>query len=117
MYLIGNQARKGAASSNRQGQSPNFPVANPAVGLAWPVVTEWRLKRAVPPEEDYGPLAKWTASRKLDEKTFRTELTPLTQDVIFDLWKNTSARPDLTAPLSSDEVSKERAGNNFPISH
>ena len=93
VYLIGNQARKGPASSNRQGQSPNFPVANPAVGLAWPVVTEWRLKRAVPPEEDYGPLAKWTASRKLDEKTFRTELTPLTQDVIFDLWKNTSGAP------------------------
>ena len=106
VFLIGNQARRGPAFSNRQGQGPNYRVANPSGGLVCPVVTEWRLTREAPSEEHYGPLAQWTASRKLDETRFRTELTSLTQDVIFRLWKDTASRGALTGPLSSDEVSQ-----------
>ncbi|HKM55900.1 MAG TPA: tetratricopeptide repeat protein [Isosphaeraceae bacterium] len=106
VYLIGNQARRGPAYSNRPGQMPNFSVANPSVGPAWPVVTEWRLTSATPPGDDDQRLAQWTASRQLIDTTSRTELTSLAQDAIFKLWRDTSARPNLRGPSSSDEVGK-----------
>jgi len=104
VYLIGNQSRGGPTFANRAGQRPNFPVANAPGALACPMVTKWRLTGDVPPTEDYGPLAKWTASRKLDDAPFRTELTSLTQDVVLDLWKSTGARPEHTGPLPNDQL-------------
>ncbi len=106
VLLIGNQARRGPSFSNQQGQGPSVPVANPPGRLSSPVVTEWRLTRAAAPSEHFDPLSQWTASRKLDDTTFRTELTSLSQDAIFDLWKNTEARPELTRALSGDELSE-----------
>jgi WD40 repeat protein/tetratricopeptide (TPR) repeat protein len=105
VYLIANQAGKGPAFSNRLSQSLNFPVAGPPGERACPVVTEWRLTRSAAPEEEYGPLAQWTASRKLDVTPFRTELSSLPQDSIFRLWKETAPRADLAGPLPGVEVS------------
>jgi len=101
--LIGNQARRGPAYYNRPGQRPGFSVANPS---AWPVVTEWRLTSAAPPGDDDQHLAQWSASRQLIDNGVRTELTYKPQDAMFKLWKETSARPNLTGPSSSDEVAK-----------
>ncbi|MFI5461294.1 MAG: tetratricopeptide repeat protein, partial [Isosphaerales bacterium] len=103
--LIGNQARRGPAYSNRPGQRPGFSVANPSGG-AWPVITEWRLTSAAPPGDDDQRLAQWSASRQMIDNGVRMELTYKPQDAIFKLWKESRARPNIMGPASSDEVSK-----------
>jgi WD40 repeat protein/tetratricopeptide (TPR) repeat protein len=106
VYLLGNQSRSRSAYSMRLGLRPDFSGADPLVGPAWPVVTEWHLTLAPPPTDNDRLIAKWTAGRQLIYQGDRMELSSLAQDSIFNEWKEDSAHADLIRPWSASEEAR-----------
>ncbi len=105
VYLIGYEVRRVPYDSNRL-EVPALWGNNPSGGLAWPVVTEWRLTRDNPPGDDDRRLARLTSSRQVLDGDDRLELASTAQDLMFDFWREARARTNRTILSTGDEVGR-----------